>query len=100
MVSTPDVGPDIINAGVVVDAVVAVGLLSVGVLAKTSDPVPVSSVTAAARLALVGVPRNVAIPVPSEVNPVPPELAARGVPVNVIPAAVRDASALLALFRN
>ena len=41
------------------------GLIRVGVFANTSAPVPVSSVTAEARLALVGVARNVAIPVPS-----------------------------------
>jgi hypothetical protein len=48
------------------------GVTSVGLLANTSAPVPVSSVTAAARLAEEGVPRNVATPAPSEVIPVPP----------------------------
>jgi len=48
------------------------GVTSVGELAKTSAPVPVSSVTAAARFALEGVPRNAAIPVPNDVMPVPP----------------------------
>jgi hypothetical protein len=43
-----------------------------GDAANTNAPVPVSSVTAAARLAELGVPRKVAIPVPSDVMPVPP----------------------------
>jgi hypothetical protein len=45
--------------------------------------VPVSSVTAAARLALEGVPKKVATPVPSDVMPVPP-LAGTNVPATVI----------------
>lgn len=52
-VSTPDVG--VPNSGVT----------SVGDVAKTSDPDPVSLVTAAAKLAEVGVAKNVATPVPS-----------------------------------
>jgi hypothetical protein len=52
-VSVPDVG------------VPKTGLISVGVLANTRAPVPVSSVTAKARLELVGVARKVATPVPS-----------------------------------
>jgi len=55
------------------------GVISVGDVAKTSDPLPVSPVTAAAKLAELGVPKNVATPVPSELNPVPPEVAASGV---------------------
>jgi hypothetical protein len=51
----------------------------VGPVAKTSDPVPVSSVTVAARLAEVGVPRKVATPDPRAESPVPPLPAARGV---------------------
>ena len=50
----------------------SVGVTSVGEVAKTNDPEPVSSVTAAARLAEEGVPSHVATPVPSEVMPVPP----------------------------
>jgi hypothetical protein len=46
------------------------GVTSVGVLAKTRLPVPVSSVTAVARFALVGVPRKVATPVASPLTPV------------------------------
>ena len=46
--------------------------VSVGDPAKTAAPVPVSSVSAAARLADDGVPHQVAMPVPIEVRPVPP----------------------------
>jgi hypothetical protein len=68
-----------------------VGVTRVGLLAKTSAPVPVSSVTAAARLAEDGVPRKVATPVPRLVSPVPPFATATGevrektVPVSVSP---------------
>jgi hypothetical protein len=47
-----------------------VGVTSAGLLAKTRAPVPVSSVTAARRLALEGVARNVATPVPRPEMPV------------------------------
>lgn len=47
-----------------------VGVTSVGVLANTNAPVPVSSVTAANRLALDGVAKNVATPVPNPEIPV------------------------------
>ena len=56
------------------------GVVRDGDVANTNNPEPVSSVTAAARLALVGVPRKVAMPVPKEVIPVPP-LATGSVPV-------------------
>jgi hypothetical protein len=46
------------------------GVTSVGLFANTRAPVPVSSVTAEARLALEGVPRNVATPVPNPEIPV------------------------------
>jgi hypothetical protein len=46
------------------------GVTRVGVFAKTSAPVPVSFVTAAARLALEGVPRKVATPVAKPEIPV------------------------------
>jgi len=59
------------------------GVTKVGLVASTKEPVPVSSVTAAARFALDGVPRNVATPVPSEVIPVPP-LATGRVPVTPV----------------
>lgn len=60
--------------------VVILGVVSAGLVAKTKEPVPVSSVTAVARLALEGVPRKSATPEPNEVIPVPP-LATGRVPV-------------------
>lgn len=47
-----------------------IGVVSVGDVAKTSRPLPVSSVTAAAAFALEGVARNVATPVPNPETPV------------------------------
>ena len=58
------------------------GVTSVGVFAKTSAPVPVSSLTAAAKLADDGVPSHVAMPEPNDVMPVPP-LATAKVPETV-----------------
>src|SRR5205814_192109 len=55
---------------VVVDCVLTAVLLSVGVVPKTSAPVPVSFVTAVMRFALVGVARNAATPVPRPEMPV------------------------------
>jgi hypothetical protein len=46
------------------------GVTKVGDVANTSEPVPVSSVTAARKLADVGVPKNVATPVPRPATPV------------------------------
>jgi hypothetical protein len=48
----------------------SMGDTSVGLVANTKEPEPVSSVTVAARFALVGVPKNVATPVPSPETPV------------------------------
>jgi len=59
------------------------GVTNVGLVANTKAPVPVSSVTAAARLALEGVPKNVATPVPNDVMPVPP-FATGSVPVTPV----------------
>ena len=56
--------------------------VNVGLAEKTAEPVPVSSVRAAARFALDGVPRKVAIPAPNEVIPVPP-FATASVPPSV-----------------
>ena len=54
------------------------GVTSVGEVANTSEPLPVSSVTAAARFALDGVPKNVKMPVPVVVvlgaTPAPPPM--------------------------
>ena len=62
------------------DGVPRAGVTNVGEVANTNAPEPVSSVIAAAKLALDGVPRNVATPAPKEVMPVPP-LATDRVPV-------------------
>ena len=69
------------------DGVPRAGVTKTGEVAKTSDPLPVSLVTAAAILALVGVPRDVATPparplTPVETgNPVPlVSVTAEGVP--------------------
>lgn len=58
MVRVPDVG------------VPRTGVTSVGEVANTAAPLPVSSVRAEARLALLGVARNVPTPVPSPLTPV------------------------------
>lgn len=59
-----------LSASAVADATPRVGDTRVGLVANTSAPEPVSSVTAEARLALLGVARNVAIPVPRPLTPV------------------------------
>jgi hypothetical protein len=59
------------------------GVTNVGLVANTKEPEPVSSVTAAAKLAEDGVPKNVATPVPKDVMPVPP-LATGSVPVTLV----------------
>src|SRR4051812_44007265 len=61
-----------------------VGVVSVGEVPKTAAPLPVSLVSAVARLALVGVARNVATPVP---NPLTPVLI--GSPVQLVSVPVR-----------
>jgi hypothetical protein len=48
------------------------GVVRLGDVAKTKEPDPVSSVTAAAKLADDGVPNQVATPDPRDVRPVPP----------------------------
>ncbi|NBS75392.1 MAG: hypothetical protein EBT78_17635 [Betaproteobacteria bacterium] len=80
----PAVAPDTI---VVVPDVEPLNLIpvepNVGNVANTSEPEPVSSVTADARLADEGVPKKVATPVPKLVMPVPP-LATGKVPVTPV----------------
>jgi hypothetical protein len=66
LVKTPEAG------------VPSTGVTSVGLVANTKAPEPVSPVTAAAKLAELGVPKNVATPAPSAVRPVPPEVVASG----------------------
>jgi hypothetical protein len=51
------------------EGVPSAGVVSVGLVAKTNAPEPVSSVTAEAKLAEDGVAKNVATPVPSPVIP-------------------------------
>ncbi len=60
------------------DGVPRFGVVRLGLVANTSAPDPVSSLTAAARFALDGVPRNVATPEPRLVSPVPPLATATG----------------------
>ena len=80
LVESQAIRPSVVE--VVVERV-SVGVAIVGVVPNTNDPVPVSSVTAASKLALEGVPKNVATPVPSEVIPVPP-FATGSVPVTPV----------------
>jgi hypothetical protein len=54
----------------VADATPNVGVTSVGLVANTKEPEPVSLVTADAKLALEGVAKNVATPVPRPETPV------------------------------
>ena len=60
-----------------------VGPVIVGFVPNTNSPIPVSSVTTVARLALDGVPNHVATPVPNDTIPVPP-LATGNVPVTPV----------------
>ena len=60
-----------------------VGEAIVGDVPNTNEPLPVSSVTAVAKLADDGVPKKVATPVPKLVMPVPP-LATGNVPVTLV----------------
>lgn len=52
------------------DGVPKAGVTSVGLVANTNEPLPVSSVTAAAKLAEEGVAKRVATPVPNPLMPV------------------------------
>ena len=64
------IGKPVAFVNVALDGVPKAGVTNVGLVANTNDPVPVSSVTAAARFALDGVAKNVATPVPSPETPV------------------------------
>ena len=61
------------------DGVPNAGVTSVGEVAKTAEPVPVSSVRAVRKLALLGVAKNVATLVPKPLTPV-----ATGKPVQLV----------------
>jgi hypothetical protein len=63
---------DVEKVGAESDGVESDGVESDGLVAKTSEPDPVSSVTAAAKFAEEGVPNQVATPAPKLVIPVPP----------------------------
>ena len=78
-VTPVDSGNPVAFVSVALVGVPNIGVTNVGLVANTKAPVPVSSVTAAARLALDGVPKKVAIPVPNDVIPVPPEATPIGV---------------------
>lgn len=68
-VKVPVVAEMVSPLRVVAWAAPRIGVTSVGELAKTSAPEPVSSVTAAFKFRLDGVARNVATPVPRPVTP-------------------------------
>lgn len=64
------IGSPVQLVSVPLDGVPSAGVTSVGEVAKTRLPVPVSSVTAVRRLALDGVPKNVATPAARPETPV------------------------------
>jgi hypothetical protein len=65
-----EIGRPVAFVRVAEDGVPSAGVTRVGEVAKTSEPEPVSSVTAVIRLALEGVARAVATPVPRPEIPV------------------------------
>lgn len=73
------IGSPVALVNVADDGVPSAGVTSVGLVANTKEPEPVSSVTAAARFADDGVARNVATLVPSPEMPV-----ATGRPVTLV----------------
>ncbi len=78
VVTLPAVKPDVVPVTLVItpdEGVPKAGVTSVGLVANTAAPVPVSSVRAAAKLALEGVARNVATFVPNPLMPVSQVLA-------------------------
>ena len=97
-VPSPDtpvlIGRPVALVKVTLEGVPRAGVTSVGLLANTKAPDPVSSVTADAKFAELGVPRNVATPVPNDVMPVPP-LATGSVPVTPV---VRDTLVMVLLL--
>jgi hypothetical protein len=66
----PSIGRPVAFVRVALEGVPKAGVTSVGDVAKTSAPLPVSSVTAAARLLEEGVAKNVATLAPSPLTPV------------------------------
>jgi hypothetical protein len=65
-----EIGKPVALVNVALVGVPKTGVTKVGLVAKTNEPEPVSSVTAVARFALVGVAKNVATPVPKPETPV------------------------------
>ena len=83
MLDVPNVSVLLVQLSSVPDVgVPRMGVTSVGLVANTLAPVPVSSVSAAAKLALEGVARNVATAVP---KPLTPELIGRPVQFVSVP---------------
>ena len=73
VVTLPAVRPEAVPVMFVptrADGVPRAGVTRVGLVANTKEPVPVSSLTAANKLALDGVPKKVATPVPNPLTPV------------------------------
>ena len=68
-----------LNERLVPVAAPILGVINTGEFVNTNAPVPVSSVTAALKLALLGVAKNVATPVPKPLTPV-----ATGKPVQLV----------------
>ena len=66
----PELGKPVAFVRTSVLGVPRLGVTKVGLVANTSEPDPVSSVTAEAKLALVGVAKNVDTPVPRPLTPV------------------------------
>lgn len=64
------IGRPVALVSVAADGVPRFGVTSVGDVAKTKEPVPVSSVTAVIKFALDGVASQAAIPVPNPLTPV------------------------------
>jgi hypothetical protein len=64
------IGRPVAFVSVTLDGVPKAGVTSVGDVANTKEPLPVSSVTVAAKLAEEGVAKNVATPVPKPETPV------------------------------
>ena len=66
----PEFGRPVAFVNVIAEGVPKLGVTSVGLVANTRAPEPVSSVMAAAKLAYVGVAKKVATPVPKPLTPV------------------------------
>jgi len=102
VVTLPEVNPDAVPVILVPTKALGVpkaGVTSVGLVANTSEPEPVSSVIEAAKFALDGVPKNVATPVPKDVIPVPPLATGKAVPEYVMARVPEDVIGLPAMLK-